>query len=85
MTYPISTASQQGQPHGIGHTETCSFCGGKSWNKKSTYKREYKTYTGSIYDIQGIVMEDEVTTWECANRDCRRMMQTERNLGWKTT
>lgn len=62
----------------------CSFCGGSSWNKRKVEIREQTQMSGSIYVMEEIISEEEITTWECANRDCRRMVQTERNVGWRT-
>ena len=72
-----------GQPLGSPST-ACSFCGSKSWNKRKTEKREMTQMKGTIYSVEEVISVEEITTWECANRDCRRMMQTERSAGWRT-
>lgn len=83
MTAPF-TKSPPAQLPGTGPGESCSWCGSDDFKKRSSRIRAYRTFTGSIYAASEIEVEIEETTWECANRDCRRMMQTERQLGWKT-
>ena len=75
--------SPPAQPPGTPSTE-CSFCGSKNWHRRKMEVVKRGEMVGSIYHVEEVILEQEITTWECANRDCRRMMQTERSLGWKT-